>query len=281
MTRHTIYYRLLASLREVYTPEEAAAIALRYCADVCRFGRFELSLEPNAEVEGVSEVGFEGDLRRLVAGEPVQYVVGWTEFCDLRIGVRSGVLIPRPETEELVGLIVADNRLAAPRILDIGVGSGAISVALAKKIEGARVRAIDVSDVALAVARENMVANGVEIELSKADIFAYNPEPESLDVVVSNPPYIPSRERATMWTNVVDYEPSLALFVPDESPIIFYERIADVALSALVGGGRLYFELHENYAAEVADALRSRGFVEVEVVADMNSKPRMLRCLKP
>ena len=281
MTRHTIYYRLLSTLRTLYTEGEAAAIAERYCSEVAGFGRFDVTFEPNAEVEGLSEVGFEGDLARLAAGEPVQYVIGGADFCDLRFEVASGVLIPRPETEELVAMIVADNSLAEPRILDIGTGSGAIAVSLAHKIEGAKVAAIDLSTEALEIARRNGRRSGVEVEFCQADVFVYEPQAESLDVVVSNPPYIPQSESATMWRNVVDYEPSMALFVPDESPIIFYERIAEVAWRALVSGGKLYFELHETTAFEVAEMARRRGFCEVEVVADMNSKPRRLRCRKP
>ncbi len=281
LTRYIIYYKLLTTLRTLYPQSEAAAIAERYCNDVCGFGYFDLTLNPSVEVEDLTEVGFEGDMARLAAGEPVQYVIGWTEFCDLRFWVRSGVLIPRPETEELVAMIVGDNRLEEPRILDIGTGSGAIAVSLAHKIKGAQVEAMDLSVEALEVAHFNARSHGLKVELFQDDVLEFEPEPESLDVVVSNPPYIPQSESATMWRNVVDYEPSMALFVPDENPIVFYERIADVAWEALVSGGKLYFELHETTAHDVAAMARRRGFCEVEVVADINSKPRMLRCVKP
>lgn len=281
MTRRTIYYRLIAALGGIYTDSEAAAIAQRYCSEVCGFDRFALSLDPDARVEDVSDVGFEGDVARLAAGEPVQYVIGATDFCDLRLSVRPGVLIPRPETEELVARIVADCTETAPSILDIGTGSGAIAIALAAKIVEAQVSAIDLSAEALQIARANSVACGVEVEFSQSDVFTFEPTPASLDIVVSNPPYIPACERATMWSNVVDYEPAMALFVPDDSPVIFYERIADVAWRGLVSGGRLYFELHEKYASQVGQAVLDRGFVEVEIIDDFNSKPRMLRCVKP
>ena len=165
--------------------------------------------------------------------------------------------------------------------MDIGTGSGAIAVSLAKLIEGARVTAVDVSEDALAVASENAAANDAKVEFVRADIFAYEPTPESLDVVVSNPPYIPESERSQMARNVVGYEPSLALFVPDHSPIMFYERIADVARATLVAGGALYFEVHERYASEVAECLVCRGFVEVEVIEDFFSKPRIVSARKP
>lgn len=281
MTRHTIYYKLLAALRSTYSEQEAAAIAERYCTEVCGFGRFELTLEPSAEVVGLDSVGLEGDVARLAAGEPVQYVIGATDFCDLRFVVRPGVLIPRPETEELVRMIAADYAGSAPRILDIGTGSGAISISLAHLIEGARVEAIDLSADALEIARENGAKVGVGVEFRQADVFELELDEGGYDVVVSNPPYIPDSERATMWNNVVDFEPAMALFVPDDSPIVFYERIAEVALRGLVSGGRLYFELHENYASQVAQMAICKGFVEVEVVTDFNSKPRMLRCVKP
>ena len=287
MTRRELYNKVWTTVAPLYDHPEPVAIAERVCADVYGFDRFEMTLFPNVEVEGFDTERFATILQQLSEGRPVQYVVGHTEFCDLRFAVREGVLIPRPETEELVRKIVAewgskgamnvDNGGShSLRLMDIGTGSGAIAVSLAKMIEGARVTAVDVSSDALTIASENATANGVDVVFVGADIFRFMPPAESLDVIVSNPPYIPESERATMGTNVTRYEPSLALFVPDHSPIVFYERIADVAREALVEGGGIYFEVHETYASEVAECLTERGFVEVQITEDFFSKPRIV-----
>ena len=283
MTRRELYNKVWMSVAPLYDHPEPVAIAERICADLYGFDRFGMTLMPNAPVEDFDEEAFAVVLRRLSEGCPVQYVVGHTEFCDLRFAVREGVLVPRPETEELVRLIADEwgAKGSRVRLMDVGTGSGAIAVSLAKLIEGAEVTAVDVSPEALAVARENAAANGVDVRFVEADIFGFEPSAESLDVVVSNPPYIPVCEREPMAVTVTDYEPSLALFVPDESPIMFYERIADVALKALVCGGGLYFEIHEKYASEVAQCLVCRGFVEVKVIEDIFSKPRIVSCRKP
>ncbi len=281
MTRRELYNKVWMSVAPLYDHPEPVAVAERICADLYGFDRFGMTLMPSAEVEGFDEEAFEQVCKRLAEGCPVQYVVGHTEFCDLRFAVREGVLIPRPETEQLVRLVAEKHPNSGVRLMDIGTGSGAIAVSLAKLIEGARVTALDVSEDALAVASENAAANDAKVEFVRADIFAYEPTPESLDVVVSNPPYIPESERSQMARNVVGYEPSLALFVPDHSPIMFYERIADVARATLVAGGALYFEVHERYASEVAECLVCRGFVEVEVIEDFFSKPRIVSARKP
>lgn len=281
MTRRELYNKVWMSVAPLYDHPEPVAVAERICADLYGFDRFGMTLMPSAEVEGFDEEAFEQVCKRLAEGCPVQYVVGHTEFCNLRFAVREGVLVPRPETEQLVRLVAEKHPNSGVRLMDIGTGSGAIAVSLAKLIEGARVTAVDVSEDALAVASENAAANDAKVEFVRADIFAYEPTPESLDVVVSNPPYIPESERSQMARNVVGYEPSLALFVPDHSPIMFYERIADVARVVLVAGGALYFEVHERYASEVAECLVCRGFVEVEVIEDFFSKPRIVSARKP
>lgn len=281
MTRRELYNKVWMSVAPLYDHPEPVAVAERICADLYGFDRFGMTLMPSAEVEGFDEEAFEQVCKRLAEGCPVQYVVGHTEFCDLRFAVREGVLVPRPETEQLVRLVAEKHPNSGVRLMDIGTGSGAIAVSLAKLIEGARVTAVDVSEDALAVASENAAANDAKVEFVRADIFAYEPTPESLDVVVSNPPYIPESERSQMARNVVGYEPSLALFVPDHSPIMFYQRIADVARIALVAGGALYFEVHERYASEVAECLVCRGFVDVEVIEDFFSKPRIVSARKP
>lgn len=279
MTRREIFDRVLQVTRGVYEGREAAAVAERFCVDVCGFGRFDVALDGTRECSEVAEEELQGLLVRLGSGEPVQYVVGWSEFYGRRFAVRKGVLIPRPETEELVALVVRQNTLPNPRIIDLGTGSGAIAVSLASEIEGARVEALDLSEVAVSVASMNAQANGVAVEVQRGDIFLWEPAPENYDVIISNPPYIPEKERVAMERNVTDYEPAEALFVPDDRPLIYYERIADLALVGLREGGRLYFEIHESLAEQTAQMLEQKGF-EVALHYDMNSKPRMIVCHK-
>ncbi len=280
MTRNEIYSRVLASAAEVYEDREAAAVAERLCVDLYGFGRFDVVMDGGLRPEGVEESALEEILARLSSGEPVQYIVGRTEFLLREFGVRSGVLIPRPETEELVRLIVEECSEPSPSILDVGTGSGAIAISLALEIPEAEVEAIDISPEAVEIARENMRRLEAQLSIQLCDIFAFEPTPESYDIIVSNPPYIPLAEREEMRSNVVDHEPSLALFVPDESPLVFYERIADVAQVGLRDGGRLYFEIHERLAEQTARMLRDKGFRDVAIKEDMNSKPRMIVCRK-
>lgn len=280
MTRKEIYDKAVAAAATLYDRVECGAVAERLCADLYGFGRFDVVMNGEAVPEGFDEGRFEELLARIAKGEPVQYVVGYTEFYGRRFAVREGVLVPRPETEELVALIVRENTTPAPRIVDLCTGTGAIAVSLAGEIEGARVEAVDLSPIAVEVAENNIKANGVNVALESGDVFEWEPEAEAYDVIVSNPPYIPESERADMDRNVVDFEPAMALFVPDNSPLVFYERIADVALVGLREGGRLYFEIHEKLSEECAEMLRSKGFKDVAIHTDMNSKPRMAVCMK-
>ena len=212
---------------------------------------------------------------RLSAACPVQYVLGEAEFCDLTFEVRSGVLIPRPETEELVARVVADSR-AGVRILDVGTGSGTIAVSLAKMVEGAEVVAVDISDIALEIAARNAERNGVKVEFVKADALADMSHLGQFDIIVSNPPYIPQSDLATMNRNVVDFEPHTALFVADDDALCFYRSIAQNGLTMLRTGGRLYFEIYEQFGSQIADMLRQMGYSDVVVAKDIFDKERMV-----
>lgn len=280
MTRREIYKKVLAVTEARYAGQEAQAVAERFCRDLYGFGRFEVVLEGDAEVESVVAHDFQECVQRLASGEPVQYIVGHTEFLGRRFGVCPGVLIPRPETEQLVLMVAESQAAKCPRIIDMGTGSGAIAVSLALEVEGSRVEAIDLSDVALEVASANAEALGATVAFSKEDIFAFEAAEGAYDVVVSNPPYIPESEREEMERNVVDFEPSEALFVPNDEPLIFYERIADVALRGLREGGLLAFEIHERLAIETAQMLVRKGFRDVTTYDDLNSKPRIILCTK-
>lgn len=218
---------------------------------------------------------------QVASARPLQYIVGETEFCDLKFKVSEGVLIPRPETEELVMLIARGCKVYSHslNIVDIGTGSGAIAVSLAKLIEGSEVWGVDISDDALAQARINGELNGVNVHFTKGDALRgvenYLPDVK-FDVVVSNPPYIPRSEGGAMRRNVMEYEPHLALFVEDGDPLIFYREIAKSALKILTNCGKLYFEIHEGFASEMVDMLQQLGFRDVVCHEDINQKPRMI-----
>ena len=219
-------------------------------------------------------------LSRLLQNEPVQYVLGQAAFCGRTFRVGPGVLIPRPETEELCRWIIGSTQRGA-RILDIGTGSGCIACTLAAEIAGSRLSAWDVSETALATTADNARRLGVEVNVMRMD--ALHPTPPAgpaWDTIVSNPPYICQQERAEMRPNVVDYEPEKALFVSDADPLLFYRAIAAYAAKALVPGGRLYFEINPLYAKPLQDMLRQAGFGKAEIREDQFGKQRFISVCK-
>lgn len=219
--------------------------------------------------------------RRIAGGEPLQYVTGEAWFCGMRFAVRPGVLIPRPETEELVALV--ERSLVgrdAPRILDIGTGSGCIAVSLAGRVAAARVSAWDVSGEALSVARENASRHGLQIDFRQQDVFGDIPDGlPRYDAIVSNPPYICDEEAADMERQVLDHEPHLALFVPDGDPLLFYRRIADLGRSALRDGAMLFFEINRRFGTETVAMLRRMGYADVQLYKDQYDNDRMVRAV--
>jgi release factor glutamine methyltransferase len=216
----------------------------------------------------------------LKKNEPYQYVFGKCEFYGLEFRVTPDVLIPRPETEELVEWVLSENSMA-DRFLDIGTGSGCIAVTLGKKIPAAAIHAWDISDGALAIAAENAAYNGVVVQFLKRDILQSFSAETSFDVIVSNPPYVMESEKVTMEENVLHFEPHEALFVPDNDPLLFYRRIAEVALEMLHEGGRLYFEVNRTKGASICSMLQQRGYLEVESRNDLSGNLRMIKAVKP
>lgn len=219
-------------------------------------------------------------LGRLDSGEPLQYILGEARFYGMDLKVSPAVLIPRPETEELVDLIVRENKGNDLRVLDIGTGSGAIAIALSRNLPFSEVTAIDISSAALAVTRENASALHARIVLLEQDVFTYAPAPDSFDIIVSNPPYIARSESKDMDSNVLDYEPHMALFVPDDDPLLYYSRIAEIGRSALTGHGKLYFEINPRFADILATMLRSEGYVDVRIIDDISHRRRFAAAIK-
>lgn len=210
---------------------------------------------------------------------PLAYVLGEWEFFGLHLKVNKNTLIPRPETEELVYLIIEENLKKDPiHILDIGTGSGCIALALKANIPQSTVCAWDISEKALEKVKENAVMNDLSIEIKQVDILKEPSFDRKLDIVVSNPPYITEKEKELMSSNVLDFEPHLALFVENDTPLIFYEAIANFAKNNLKETGKLYFEINEHYGEEVRLMLEDKDFKEVTILKDINEKDRMVKC---
>lgn len=214
---------------------------------------------------------------RLKKNEPIDYIVGKRIFLDREFEVNPSVLIPRPETEELVRYISSYNRGKTPEIIDIGTGSGAIAISLALDIPKSKVTAIDISPGALETAHRNSLKLGAEnINFVECDILSCDTLPGMYDIVVSNPPYVLESEKNLMCDNVLKFEPHSALFVADNSPLIFYEKIADLAYDSLKVGGTIYFEINERFGVETCDMLTTKGFKNAKVIDDMFDKPRIV-----
>ena len=234
-------------------------------------------MEPNLRIDEFQYAQLKAAVERLLAGEPVQYVTGMARFGDLLIKVSPNVLIPRPETEELVQKISTTlPKEASIRIWDIGTGSGCIAIALAKLFENAEVYAFDVSEAALEVARENAGLNNAKVHFICDDVLHPKSEifTQPVDLVVSNPPYVCDSERTAMEANVLDWEPESALFVPDDDPLRFYRQILALAKKQLNHGGQVWFEINERMGEEMLSLCRETGFDCTEIMLDFNGRPR-------
>lgn len=274
------YRELWRTLEPLYGNGEARAIT-DYVLDVC-FGLSKADILCGAVEEMTAEKTAELNkiFGRLMKGEPVQYVLGRAEFCGRWFNVRPGVLIPRPETEELCAWITADSKASgSPKVLDIGTGSGCIAITLQLDMPESKVTAWDISADALDVARENAQQLGANVNFVKLDALNTKPEGE-WDVIVSNPPYICEKEKKDMAVNVLEHEPHTALFVPDADPLLFYRAITRLAVQTLNKGGRLYFEINPIYADDTCRMMRAEGMTAVELRSDMYGKQRMAKGVK-
>ena len=284
MTRRETIDQITTLLSGLYDAREARNIARLLVSERAGIPFSALLTDPEAElrIEGMEE-----DIARLERGVPVQYVIGSAEFYGRRFTVREGVLIPRPETEELVDRIVRSERRGpgatvgeapgAIRILDVGTGSGCIAATLALEIPGAELFAAEIAEEALDVAEENFRRLGARVTLRRADALTdlAGQFPETFDVIVSNPPYVPTSDRKAMHPNVRDHEPAVALFVPDDDPLCFYRAIARAGRRMLRPGGRLWFEIYEHAAEAMCEMLAGEGYTDTEVYRDLFDKMRM------
>ena len=271
-----IYHK---ELDTIYSKEEVDSFFYLVIEHYLELERFVLALKPQLVVTKTDEQPLFEALGQLKQEKPIQYILGSTQFMDLVFKVNENVLIPRPETEELVRWIIDDFELIENKeinILDIGTGSGCIAIALAKYLKNAKVDAIDISETALDMAQENARLNKVEVGFIQADIFKLEYLEEKYDIIVSNPPYVRMLEKERMKPNVIENEPELALFVEDKDPLVYYRKISEFAKSNLKKGGCLYFELNQ-YLSEETNALLANDFSEVELHKDMFGNDRMLK----
>ena len=268
------------TLTDSYSAGEVSALTRIIATELLGVSQMTFYLKDDIPLTAGQQTLLDNAIERLKKQEPIQYILGYSDFCGLKFKVTPATLIPRPETSELVEWI-ASEATGKERILDIGTGSGCIAVSLAHKMPQSKVTAWDISPDALAVATENSQANGCDVVFEEVDILAYEPTGELFDIIVSNPPYIKENEKPAMHSNVLDWEPHTALFVPDSDPLLFYRAIAEKGLTLLKTGGRLYFEINRAHGKETMDMLAAFGYTSIELRKDFAENDRMVRAVKP
>ena len=268
-------------LDALYSKEEVASFFYLVLEKYTKINRFGLVMQPNLNITKEEEEPFFESLAALKKEKPIQYILGEATFMDLILKVDKNVLIPRPETEELVQWLIDDvGGTSELKILDIGTGSGCIAISLAKNLPSSKVYALDISKGAIALARENAVLNGVEINFINADILTSSLDLNvSFDIIVSNPPYVRELEKKEIHNNVKKYEPSLALFVDDDKPLIFYEAIAAFAKKHLKVNGKIYLEINQYLGEETKTLLEAKNFKPVRLKKDIFGNDRMLKAI--
>ncbi|HVD98208.1 MAG TPA: peptide chain release factor N(5)-glutamine methyltransferase [Cytophagaceae bacterium] len=263
-------------LEKFYGKQEAQSLSFLLLQALYGWSRSEILA--TKQIPDLSKLNIlESYLNRLEQSEPLQYILGQTEFYGYPFEVNPSVLIPRPETEELVQWIISENKNKATlSILDIGTGSGCIAIALKKNLPQATVYALDVSTQALETAKKNALLNQAEINFIDQNILSDTTGIPRTNIIVSNPPYVMEQEKPLMRKNVLAYEPSLALFVEDQDPLLFYRTIAEKAAQYLVPQGKIYFEINEQFGKETAELLTKTGFVKTRIMKDLSGKDRMV-----
>ena len=268
-------------LCSIYGKDEASAMILILLEHYFKITRVKMAMEPDLRLSESEMLTFHFAVKDLLKNKPIQYIIGETEFCDLKFKVNENVLIPRPETSELVYKIVERQKTKDKRqlsILDIGTGSGCIAISLAKNIPGSKVHALDISEKALEVAKENAINNNVDVTFINDDILSLKNNIETkFDIIVSNPPYVRELEKAEMRDNVLNWEPHNALFVSDNDPLIFYRNILEFAQTHLNENGEIWFEINEYLGKEMTVLCKEYGFSDVKIFEDFRGKERGLK----
>lgn len=270
-----------AKLTNLYASSEVDSFIFMIYEEVLGISSAKVLAFPEQSLSNEEVIRVEEIILRLSKSEPIQYIFGKGYFYDLCFKVTKSVLIPRPETEELVHWILTDFGNDPIRVVDVGTGSGAIPIALAKNRNAWQMHALDVSPEAIEVARENARENKVKVDFHEINILKESlPTGRLFDVVVSNPPYVTESEKTLMQANVLNFEPHLALFVDDNLPLLFYERIAHLAKEQLATKGFLFFEINEQFGTETINMLEKLGFERIELRKDLSGKDRMIKAMK-
>lgn len=281
-TIQEVFKTFKQALVDVYEAQEIEALTLLTLKELTGLSGAVIKAFPEKEITAEQSESLQITLSRLQTGEPLQYILGYTEFYGLKLLVNSSVLIPRPETEELVEWILQSAQAQAT-ILDIGTGSGCIAISLKKNLPEATISGMDISPEALATARTNAELNQTDVNFIEIDILQAAGENATVpfDIIVSNPPYVTLEDKMQMHTNVTDFEPHTALFVPEHDPLIFYCAIADYGMNNLTDNGLLFFEINESYGSQTLQLLKNKGFINIELRKDMSDRDRMIRAQKP
>lgn len=276
----TIQY-IQDELAGVYPEPEIRGLVRMILESLCGLSYTEQILQRDRVFSSAQQESIHTVVKRLKMHEPIQYILGETMFFGLRFKVNPAVLIPRPETEELVHLVLEKDFGSRPRMIDIGTGSGCIALALKSALPKATVHALDVSEEALATAAKNAQLNELEIEFDARNVLKWREQNWAVfDAVISNPPYVRNSEKREMEANVLDFEPGLALFVNDDDPLLFYREISAFAQKHLKPQGWLFFEINESFGDEMCTLVNDMGFSEVDLRKDINGRFRMLACRK-
>lgn len=272
-----------SELQSIYDVMEIDSFFYLILENLHQLKRLDLALNTSLSMNSVDEKKWKEILTELQLQKPIQYILGETEFFGIKLNVNEHTLIPRPETEELVAWILDDLKLDASKnkVLDIGTGSGCIPISIKKNKNSLAVHALDVSEEAIKIAKENALSNEVEIHFLHQNILETVGFSESYDVVISNPPYVRHLEKVEIAKNVLDFEPSLALFVSDKNPLLFYDTIARLSWGNLNSGGFLYFEINQYLGQEMIDLVTQLGFQKIELRKDIYGNDRMLKAVKP
>ena len=273
------------ALSAIYPKTEIDSFFFILIEEKLKLQRIDTVLKPDFLITNKNLTDLKNIVKRLQKEEPVQYILGNTEFYGLPFLVNKNTLIPRTETEELVAWVLdeikvlANNKITEPSILDIGTGTGCIPISLAKNLTSLNISAIDISPEALLIAKQNAILNKVTIEFIELDILNTESLPQEYDVIISNPPYVRELEKEEIKNNVLENEPHLALFVEDENPLIFYNKIADLAKQQLSKNGMLFFEINQYLGKETLNMLVKKGFKNIQLKKDLFGNDRMIKCV--
>lgn len=277
---HAIGLQIKQSLAGVYPESEIKCFIKIILTEVLGFNITDYYMGKDIKISVNQARELEEIIERLKKHEPIQYILGHEDFLGRNFIVAPGVLIPRPETAEMVSLIVKENRNEKKHILDIGTGSGCIAISLSKELPHAIVDAWDVSTVALKIAQKNNERLDANVNFSEIDILSTTQIKEKYDIIVSNPPYIMNSEKEEMEENVLQWEPSLALFVPNENPLLFYRKIAELGVEILNMNGRIYFEINQAFGPETEMLLTELGYKETRIIKDLAGLDRIVTGIK-